>query len=103
VRGAGDLDDGCDEVFPFGSGNGIARIENGDRAGLAAIVSVVCGLRGIKRLFRGGDALRRFMQGRLVVLDLNDQMGARFLGGLESFFACLAKSVGDFRFWKAAQ
>lgn len=86
MRGAGDLDDGCDEVFPFGSGNCVARVENGDSAGLAAVMSAVRGGRGVEGLFRGGDALRLFMQGRLVVLDLNDEMSFRFLGGFESFF-----------------
>lgn len=86
MRGAGDLDDGCNEVFPFGSGNSVARVENGDSANLAAVMSAVRGRRGVEGLFRGGDALRLFMQGRLVVLDLNDEMSFRFLGGFESFF-----------------
>jgi len=86
VRGARDLDDRGDEVFPFASGNGVARIENGDGAGFTAVMSAVRGRRGVEGLFRGGDALRLFMQGRLVVLDLNDEMSFRFLGGFESFF-----------------
>jgi len=73
-------------VLPFGSSDGIVCVEDSDYAGLAAVMSPTFLRRNINGLFRSGNALRLFMQGRLIFLELNDQMGARFLGGFECFF-----------------
>ena len=84
--GAGDLDDGGDEFFPFGSGDGLAGVEHGDGAGFAAVMPAIAGRGSVNGLCGGRYGLHVFTQDRLIVLQLNDKMSARLNGGFESFF-----------------
>jgi len=70
------------EVGQFAGG-----IKDGDGAAFIAIAPLaVTGVGAIVRRGGGGDALGGLAQGRLVVLELDDQAEAGFGGGLECFF-----------------
>ena len=57
-----------------------------DVVGLDTNISVVDGLNAGKRFGRVADGFDLMMQGRLIVLELYDQMVVRDGGGFECFF-----------------
>ena len=80
-------DGGGDVGLPFCTGDSGRRIEYGNGSGFVTIALFpVNGPSPGKRLGRGAKGLDRLTQGRLVVLELNDQMRVRGGGGLEGFF-----------------
>ena len=91
---AGDADDGLDQWFPLGSSNrgggaeylggpGFMPAASGGDLGMAA-----GGVAG------GADGFDVLQQGRLIVLQLDDDASLRLCGGLEGFFwQCMASSV----------
>ena len=84
--GALDPDDGGDMGRPFGVFDGGFGVEHGNRARFVAIASFrVDGPHARQRL-AGAGGFGFVTEGRLIVLELNDQMGSGGVGGLESFF-----------------
>ena len=81
------LNGGGDVRLPFRTGYRWRGIEHGNGPGFVAIALFpVNGPSAGKRLGRGANGLDRLTQGRLVVLELNDQMGVRGGGGFKGFF-----------------
>lgn len=76
------LDDRGDMGVPIGACECIGRSEDSDDTGFIAVAAMVA----IVRWGRRGDLFDRTFQGRLIVLDLNDQPDFGFLGDLEEFF-----------------
>jgi hypothetical protein len=82
-----DLDDGGDVRLPVEVGQFAGGIKDGDGAAFIAIAPlVVMAVGAIVRRAGGGDALGGLAQGRLVVLELDDQAEAGLGGDLEVFF-----------------
>ena len=80
-----DLDDGGDMGLPFCSPDGRLGVEHRDSAGIVAVALLgVHALRGRQRLGGGAGGLDFVAECRLIVLDLDDQMGFGGGGGLES-------------------
>ena len=79
-------DDRGDVGMPIGVGECGGRIKDSDEAGFIAIAAMIAALCAIVRGGRRGQAFNRGFQGRLIVLDLNDQADFGFLGDLEEFF-----------------
>ena len=94
VNVALDLDDGGDVRMPVGVGQSVCRLENGDGAAFVAVAALVVAVDRPERCRGRGDFLDCLVQGRLVVLDANDQGNADLCGDLEMFFwQCIASSV----------
>jgi hypothetical protein len=81
-----DTDDGGDVGMPVGVGQFAGGIEDGDGAAFVAVAALVAAVGRPDRLRGGGDFLDLLVQGRLVVLDLNDQGDVGFCRELEMFF-----------------
>lgn len=81
-----DTDDGGDVGMPVGVGQFAGGIEDGDGAAFVAVTALVAAVGRPDRLRGGGDFLDLLVQGRLVVLDLNDQGDVGFCRELEMFF-----------------
>ena len=81
-----DPDDGGDVGMPVGVGQLAGGIEDGDGAAFVAVAAVVAAVGKAERRRGGGDLLALLEQGRLVVLELNDQGNAGLCGDLEMFF-----------------
>ena len=82
-----DLDDGGDVRLPVWIGQFAGGMKDGDGAAFIAIAPfAVLAVGAIVRRGCGGDALGGLAQGRLVVLELDDQAEAGFGGDLEVFF-----------------
>ena len=81
-----DTDDGGDVGMPVAVGEFVGGIEDGDGAAFVAVAAVVVAMGGAERGRGGGDFLDLLVQGRLVVLDLDDQGDVGFGGDLECFF-----------------
>jgi hypothetical protein len=81
-----DTDDGGDVGMPVGVGQFAGRIEDGDGAAFVAVAALVAAVGRPDWLRGGGDFLDLLVQGRLVVLDLNDQGDVGFRRELEMFF-----------------
>lgn len=81
-----DPDDRGDMGVPIGAGECVGRAEDRDDPGFIAIAAVIAAVGGIVRRGCRGEAFDRAFQGRLIVLDLNDQTDFGGLGDLEEFF-----------------
>jgi hypothetical protein len=81
-----DPDDSGDVGMPVGVGQFAGGIEDGDGAAFVAVAALVAAVGRPDRLRGGGDFLDLLVQGRLVVLDLNDQGDVGFCRELEMFF-----------------
>ena len=71
---------------PIGAGEGLGRCEDSDDPGFIAIAAMIAALGTIVGRKRGGEAFDCGSQGRLIVLDLNDQADFSVLRDLEEFF-----------------
>ncbi len=82
-----DLDDGLYIRIPGGAGEGLSGVEDARDAGLVAVALVLIH-RSMAGERLGGPAMicGLLQEGRLVLLDLNNQMCASLFGGLECFF-----------------
>ena len=88
------LDDGGDMRVPVGAGQLACGMEDGDGAAFVAVAVRVVAVGGPERCRRRGDVLDLLVQGRLVVLDLDDQADVGGCCGLEMiFWQCSASSV----------
>ena len=87
--------DSGDKWLPFRSGHRALGVEHGNGAGFVTIAPCpVDGLNAGKRFGRVTNGFDLLMQGWLIVLELNDQMGIRGGGGFEGFFwQCIASQV----------
>ena len=81
-----DADDGGDVSVPVGSGKPVGGIEHRDGAAFVAVATGIVAMGTPERGCGGGDCLDVSVQGRLVVLDLDDQGDVGFCGDLEMFF-----------------
>jgi len=86
-----DLDDGGNMRVPVGVGQLVCGIEDGDGATFVAVAALVVAVGGPKRCRRRGDFLDLLVQGRLVVLDADDQGDVGCGGDLEMLFSRPAK------------
>ena len=81
------LNDGGDIGLPFRPDDGGRRIKHGNGSGFMAIaLFLIDGPNTRKRHGRVASGLDLLTQGRLVVLELNDQMRVRRGRGFEGFF-----------------
>ena len=71
---------------PVGSGKLVGGIEDRDGAGFVAVTAGIVEMSRAERGCGGGDCLDLLAQGRLIVLDLNDQGDAGVCGDFEMFF-----------------
>lgn len=82
-----DPDDGGHMWLPFRSGDGRLGLEHGHGSGFVAVTPVLVDAPFARqRLGDRTDGLDLSIEGRLIVLDLNNQMGVGDRGGLEGFF-----------------
>ena len=81
-----DTDDGGDVGMRVGVGQFAGGIEDGDGAAFVAVAALVAAVGRPDWLRGGGDFLDLLVQGRVVVLDLNDQGDVGFRRELEMFF-----------------
>ena len=81
-----DADDGGYVATPVGVGQPVSGIEDGDGAALVAVTARVAAVGRAERRRGGRNLLDPLAQGRLVVLDLDDQGDAGCCGDLEMFF-----------------
>lgn len=81
-----DANDGGDEGGPFGVGEGVGGVEDGDAAILLPVAPTITAADVGERRGGGAEVLRLLMQSRLVVLELDDQVELGVSGGLECFF-----------------
>ena len=82
-----DPNDGGDMGRPFRVFDGRLGVEHGNRARFVAVALFrVDGLDARQRLAGGAGGFGFLTQGRLIVFELNDQVGLGGVGGLESFF-----------------
>ena len=89
-----DTDDGGDVGMPLGVGQFTGGIEDGDGAAFVAVAALVAAVGRPERRRSRGDFLNLLVQGRLVVLDLDDQGDVGFSGDFKMFFwQCSASSV----------
>jgi len=86
VDAALDLDDGGDVGTLVGVGQRVGGIEDGDGAAFVAVAALVVGVGGPVRRRGGRDFLGPLAQGRLVVLDADDQGDTGCCRGLGMFF-----------------
>ena len=77
--------------MPFGVGQLVGGIEDGDGATFVAVATLVVGVGGPERCRSGRDLLDLLVQGRLVVLDADDQGDVGRCCGFEVFFSRTAK------------
>lgn len=82
-----DPDDGGHMRLPFRFNHGRLGLEHGHGSGFVAVAPVLVDAPFARqRLGSGADDFNLAEEGRLIVLDLNNQMGVGGSGGLESFF-----------------
>jgi len=85
--GAFDLDDGGHMRLPFRFGDRRRGFEHGDSPGFVAVSPIIVDARlARQRLGRSADGFDLAIEVRLIVLDLDNQMGVGGCGGFESFF-----------------
>ena len=94
VDAALDPDNGRHVRMPVGVGQLVCGIEDGDGAAFVAVAALVVAVGRPERCRGGRDLLDVLVQGRLVVLDPDDQGDVGVCCGLEMFFwQCIASSV----------
>ena len=94
VDAALDLDDGGDVRMPVGVGQLVSRVEDSDGAAFVAVAALVVAVDRPERCCGRRDLLDFLMQGRLVVLDPDDQGDVGCCSDLKVFFwQCRASSV----------
>ena len=82
-----DPDDGRHMRLPFRSGDGRLGFEHGDGSGFVAVAPVLVDAAFARQRLGGrADGFDLAVEGRLIVLDLDNQMGVCGGGGLEGFF-----------------
>jgi hypothetical protein len=81
-----DADDGGDVIVPVGSGKPVGGIEGRDGAAFVSVAAGILAVGTCERGCGGGNFLDLPVQGRLVVLDLDDQGEAGVRRDLEIFF-----------------
>ena len=87
MDGALNLNDSGDIGLPFRADDRGRRIKHGNGSGFVAIAPfLINGPNATERYSGGASGLDRLTQARLVVLELNDQMGVRCGCDFESFF-----------------
>jgi hypothetical protein len=80
--------------MPVGVGQRVGGIEDGDGAAFVAVATLVVAVGRPERCRGGRDFLNLLVQGRLVVLDPDDQGDVGVCCSLEMFFwQCIASSV----------
>jgi hypothetical protein len=72
--------------MPVGVGQFAGGIEDGDGVAFVAVAAFVAAVGRPERGRGSGDLLDLLVQGRLVVLDLDDQREAGFCRDVEKFF-----------------
>jgi len=86
VDGSLDLDDSGDVWMPVGIGQRVSGIEDGDGAAFVAVAALIVAVGRPERRRGCGDFLDLLVQGRLVVLDADDQRDVGCCRDLEMFF-----------------
>lgn len=87
MDGALNLNDSGDMGLPFCADDRGWRIKDGNDSGFVAIaLFLINGLNATERYGGGAGGFDRLTQARLVVLELNDQMGVRCGRDFEGFF-----------------
>jgi hypothetical protein len=81
-----DADDGRDMGMPVGAGEDVGGIEDGDGTRLVAIAALVVAAGRTECSGGRADLLSLLVEGRLVVLDLDDQGDVGVAGDFEQFF-----------------
>ena len=82
-----DPDDGGHMGLPFRFSDGGLGFEHGDGSGFVAVTPVLVDAPFARQgLGRRADGCDLAVEGRLIVLDLDNQMGGGGSGGLERFF-----------------
>jgi hypothetical protein len=82
-----DPDDGGHMWLPFRFSDGGPGLEHGDGSDFVAVTPVLVDAPlARQRHGDGTDSLDLAIEGRLIVLDLDNQMGVGGCGGLEGFF-----------------
>jgi hypothetical protein len=81
-----DTNDCGDVGPPIGVGEPVGRVEYGDGAAFVAVAAYIVAVIGPERRRGFGDRGDLLEQGRLVVLDLDDQCDIGFGCDLEVFF-----------------
>ncbi len=93
VDAALDPDDGGDMRLPVGAGQRVGRIEDGDGAALVAVAALVVAMGSLERCRGGRDFLDCLVQGRLVVLDPDDQDDVGGCRDGEKFFGSAGRQA----------
>lgn len=83
---AANAHEGCDEGSPFGVAQRVGWVEDLDVTVFLPVAGAVAAMVAREGLRRCGEGFEVMLQGRLVLLDLNDQVIAGRLGDLEGFF-----------------
>ena len=91
VDAALDPNDGGDVRTPVGVGQRVGKIEDGNGAAFVAVAALVVAVGGPERCRGCADFLDCLMQGRLVVLDADDQGDISRCCGFEMFFGSAAR------------
>ena len=87
LDGALDPDDGGDMRLPFRFSYGRLGFEYGDGSGFVSVTPVLFDAPFARQgLGSRADGFDLAVEGRLIVLDLDNQMGVSGSGGLERFF-----------------
>ncbi len=81
-----DADDGGDVIVPVGADKLVGGIEDRDGAGFVAVAAGIVALGAPARGCGGANCLDLSVQGRLVILDLDDQGNVGFCGEFKMFF-----------------
>ncbi len=77
--------------MPVGVGQNVGGIEYGDSTTLVAVAALVVAVGGPERRRGGRDFLDFLVQGRLVILDPDDQGDVGVCGDRECFFGSAAR------------
>ena len=83
---AADAHEGRDEGSPFGVAQRVGWVEDLDETVFLPVAGAVAAVVGFEGPCRCGEVFEVMLQVRLVFLDLDDEVIARRLGGLECFF-----------------
>ncbi len=73
-------------IVPVGAGKPVGGMEDRNGAGFVTVAAGIVTMGSPARGCGGADCLDLSVQGRLIVLDLDDQGNAGFCGDLEMFF-----------------